>query len=172
MVMLLGITAQAQKPKYVYINTYCKGKRLKTIHVIKLVPKLVLPPQVKIIKIIKHIEVQVPVEKIITKEIIKYDTVKVPVEKIVERQVTQYIPVETIVEKIVEKRIEAPITKNIYLGPNFIVTDRNTVHGLGVNALIKNKYNEIFQIGGGMMMREGLTAPTSFVNLGVFIKLK
>ena len=172
MLVMLGVTAQAQKPKYVYVNTYCKGKRLKTLRVIKLVPKVTLPSQVKVVKVTKHIEV--PVDRVIYKEVIKYDTVKVPivVEKVVERQVPQFIPVETITEKIVDRVIQAPITRDIYLGPNVIVTDRNTVHGLGLSALIKNKHSEIFQISGGMMMRDGLAAPTPYVSFGAFIKLK
>ena len=170
--MLLGVTAYAQKPKYVYVNAYCKGKRLKTLRVIKLVPKLVLPPQVKVVKVTKHIEV--PVDRIIYKEVIKYDTVKVPivVEKIVEKQVIKNVPYETITEKIVDRLVQVPITRDLYFGPNVIVTDRNTVHGLGLSTLIKNKHNEIFQINAGMMMRDGNTSPTPYVNFGAFIKIK
>lgn len=173
MLMLLGVTTYAQKPKYIYLNAYSKGKAIKTLRVIKLVPKITLPkPQIKYVTKVINKKIEIPVEKIITKEVFKYDTIKVPVEKIVEKEVIKKVPYETIVEKVVEKRIEAPITRNVYLGPNVIVTDRNTVHGLGLSALIKNKHGEIFQLNGGMMMREGLTAPTPYINLGAFIKIK
>lgn len=173
MIMLLGVTAYAQKPKYVYVNTYFKGKRLKTIHVIKLVPKLILPPlppKVKVVKITKQIEV--PVERVVVKEIIKYDTVRVPVERIVEKEVIKRIPYETIVEKVVEKQIETPPTRNVYLGPNLLITNRNAIHGLGLSALIKNKHSEIFQITGGVIMRQGMETPAPYISLGAFIKLK
>ena len=173
MLMMLGVTTLAQKPKYIYLNAYSKGKVVKTLRVIELVPKITLPkPQIKYITKVVNKKIKVPVEKIITKEVIKYDTVKVSVEKIVEKEVIKRIPFETIVEKIVEKRIEAPITRNVYIGPNMLITNRHAIHGLGLSALIKNKHGELFQISGGMIMRQGLETPAPYINLGAFIKIK
>jgi hypothetical protein len=175
MLMLMGVSAFAQKPRFIIVKTYKNGKAtVSKVIPIAAAPQPVIVPVVKVKPKIKTITktIQVPVERIVYKESIKYDTVKISVEKIVEKQVIKNIPFETIVEKIVEKRIETPPTRNIYLGPNAIVTDRNVVHGLGLSALIKNKHGEIFQINGGMIMREGLIAPTPYISLGAFIKIK
>jgi hypothetical protein len=172
MLMLMGVSAFAQKQKFIIVKSYKNG----VATVSKVIPIPVpAPPVITIIKqkpkrIIKKVEV--PVERVVIKEVIKYDTVKVSVEKIVEKEVIKRIPYETLVEKVVEKRIETPPTRNIYLGPNLLITNRNTVHGLGLSTLIKNKHGEIFQINGGMIMREGLIAPTPYISLGAFIKLK
>jgi hypothetical protein len=171
--MLMGVSAFAQKPKYIYLNAYSKGKVIKTLRVIKLVPKMTLPkPQIKYVTKVVKKKIEIPVEKVITKEIVKYDTVKVPVEKIVEKEVIKKVPYETLVEKVVEKRIETPPTRNVYLGPNLLITNRNSIHGLGLSALIKNKHGELFQISGGMIMRQGMETPAPFINLGAFIKIK
>jgi len=171
----MGVSAFAPKQRFIIVKTYKNGKAtVSKVIPIAIAPQTVVIPVAKVKPRVKTITktIQIPVERIVYKESIKYDTVRIPVEKIVERQVIKNIPIETIIEKIVEKRIEAPITRNIYLAPNVIVTDRNTVHGLGLNALIKNKHNEIFQISGGMMMRDGNISPTPYISLGAFIKIK
>jgi hypothetical protein len=177
LLMLVGVSAFAQKQKFIIVKTYKNGKATvsKIIPIAVQAPQVAksvtkAKPQIKIKRIVKTVEI--PVDRIVYKESIKYDTVRVPVEKIVEKQVIKQIPFETIVEKIVEKRIEAPITRNVYLGPNVLITNRHAIHGLGLSALIKNKHGELFQISGGMIMRQGLETPAPYINLGAFIKIK
>lgn len=177
--MLLGVAALAQKPKYIIVKTYKDGqvisqKRLP-INECQQIVKTV--PVTKIVK--KTVTVEVPVEKLVTKEVIKYDTIKIPVEKIVEKQVIKNIPYEVTVEKVVVKEVPAPATNAWYFGPSTMATLQNPNGGLGLNVatmgvslLFKNKFSEIFQAGGGMMMRNGIQGPTPYVNFGWYIKIK
>ena len=36
MLMMLGVTTLAQRPKYIYFNAYSKGKPFKTLRIVKL----------------------------------------------------------------------------------------------------------------------------------------
>ncbi len=175
--MLLGVTALAQKPKYIIVKTYKNGQVIGQ----KRLPIQECPPYVRTVHVPKGVKktitVEVPVEKIV--EVIKYDTVKIPVEKIVEKQVIKNIPYEVTVEKIVTKEVPAPLTNAWYFGPSSMATLQNPNGGLGlnvatmgVNLLFKNKYSEIFQAGAGVMLRTKSQGPTPYINLGWYIKIK
>ena len=76
--------------------------------------------------------------------------------------------------KLVRERVEViqPNVREYYLGPE-ITTNFNGVNNwYGLNALLKTKGNNIFKLGAGINMRDGIDGPKPYLAGGFYIKIK
>ena len=202
--MLMGVSAFAQKQKFIIVKSYKNGKATVS-KVIPIAiqtpppvvkpskPKLVVKTKVKYVSrvdtIYKHIvETQVPT--VDTASIVsKYQAVVTKKDKLVLADGQGTVTIEDkiagnkfiyrtwladINPRVVKevKEVEAKPKNSLYLGPNLISTPSRINHALGVSLLFKSKYNEIYHVGAGMIMRDGIIDPTPYLNLGWYIKIK
>ena len=204
LLVLMGVSAFAQKQKFIIVKTYKGGKATVSkiipinvappIAIIKPAkPKLIVKTKVKYVSrvdtIYKHIvETEIPV--VDTAIIVsKYQAVVTKKDKLVLADGQGTVTIEDkiagnkfiyrtwladINPRVVKevKEVEAKPKNSLYLGPNLISTPSRINHALGLSVLFKNKYNEIYHIGGGMIMRDGIIDPTPYINLGWYIKIK
>lgn len=76
--------------------------------------------------------------------------------------------------KLVRERVEVmqPIVREWYLGPEVTSNFNGVNNWYGLNALLKNKTNNIIKLGAGINMRDGLDGPRPYLVGGFYFKIK
>lgn len=200
--VLLSLVTLAQKPKYLYIKQYKSGKVVSikkitltadTIYVYKpsvvyknkvvKVPQKVPVVETKIVEVVKvqPIDSAAVAAKFYPKNVVK-NTIVLPEKQgavsltdtlernqLVGRSFTAVVK-PTIVT--VTKEVPAPKVREWYLGPELTTNFSRIYNWYGANVLLKNKANNIFKLGTGITMRTDNSAPTPYISLGAYIKVK
>ena len=76
--------------------------------------------------------------------------------------------------KLVRERVEVvqPNVREWYLGPEVTSNFNGVNNWYGLNALLKNKTNNIIKLGAGINMRDGLDGPKPYLVGGFYFKIK
>ena len=119
-----------------------------------------LPAKIEFDKIARLLETTV-----VHDTIIKHDTIFKP-------QLVETKPIVKVKTEYIELPVLLPPKTEYYLGLSTKVNTREIVDWYGMNMLIKNKRENIYQVGLGVSMRKNETPPTPFLTFGYNIKIK
>lgn len=119
-----------------------------------------LPAKIEFDKIARLLETT-----IVHDTIIKHDTIFKP-------QLVETKPIVKVKTEYIELPVLLPPKTEYYLGFSTKVNTKEIVDWYGMNMLIKNKRNNIYQVGLGVSMRTNETPPTPFLTFGYNIKIK
>ncbi len=101
----------------------------------------------------------------ITDTIVKYDTIIKP-------QLVEAKPIIKVKTEYIELPVLLPPKTEYYLGFSAKVNTKEVVDWYGMNMLVKNKKNDIYQVGLGVSMRTHYSPPTPFLTFGYNFKIK
>jgi hypothetical protein len=144
-----------------------------TVYVEKVVTKLDTIYKTKYITREKQVPAKIEFDKIaqllettvVHDTIIKHDTIFKP-------QLVEAKPIIKVKTEYIELPVLIPPKTEYYLGLSTKVNAREIVDWYGMNMLIKNKRDNIYQIGLGISMRKNETPPTPFLTFGYNIRIK
>ncbi len=101
----------------------------------------------------------------VTDTIIKHDTIIKP-------QLVEAKPIIKVKTEYIEMPILLPPKTEYYLGLSAKVNTKEVIDWYGMNMLVKNKKNDIYQVGLGVSMRTHYSPPTPFLTFGYNFKIK